>query len=66
MRPIDPIQTERVDLNGVIRDKVDITHPKWKTGLGLSTVWGLVTGLGGPDHDRERAGGGRASPFLIV
>ncbi len=30
-RPIDPTQTEPVDLNRVIRDTVDVTHPKWKT-----------------------------------
>jgi CheY-like chemotaxis protein len=33
-RPIDPTQTERVDLNQVIRDTVDITHPKWRTAPG--------------------------------
>ena len=30
-RPIDPTQTETVDLNQVVRDTIDITHAKWKT-----------------------------------
>ncbi|MDA0748524.1 MAG: PAS domain S-box protein, partial [bacterium] len=30
-RPIDPSQRERVNLNTVIRDTVDITHAKWKS-----------------------------------
>ena len=30
-RPIDPTQTERVDLNRVVHDTVDITSAKWRT-----------------------------------
>lgn len=30
-RPIDITQTERVNLNHVVRDTIEITRPKWKT-----------------------------------